>query len=81
MFGFWFLVFVLLTGVGCTSKPAEELETRKTKQRQVAETYDFEMIYLAYPSVYLLKFRGHEYLTRGSNSKIVHAEGCPGRHQ
>ena len=80
MFGFWFLVFVLLTGVGCTSKPGKELEDRRTKLQKIAEDYEFEAIYLGYPTFYLLKFEGHEYLSRGSNSNILHSITCPGRH-
>ena len=76
------LIAVLaLALLGCTQqREYEENQVRKTKTQWIVEETDFEMIYLSYPSVYLLKFRGHEYLTRGSNSRLLHAEACPGYH-
>lgn len=82
MFGFWFLIFVLLTGVGCgQQREHEEKEARKTEAQAIIEETGYKITYLSYPTVYLIEFRGHEYLTRGSSSRLFHVESCPGYHE
>lgn len=75
------LIMILsIVVVGCTSNPGKELEDRRSDQQKAAEDHKFKAVYLGYPSFYLLEFEGHEYLTRGGSSPILHSESCPGRH-
>ena len=74
------LSFILIALSSCGQKREhEEAEARKTEAQKVIEETDYKITYLSYPTVYLIEFRGHEYLTRGSSSRFLHVESCPHR--
>jgi len=73
------ILLAALTGCG-QQREHEEAKVRKTEAQKVIEATDYEITYLSYPAVYLIRFRGHEYLTRGSGSRLLHVESCPGYH-
>lgn len=64
---------------GCIADNPNRNEVRQERAEANAE-YKYSMIYLGYPSVYLLKFEGHDYLTRGGNSYMIHTVSCKGVH-
>lgn len=70
--------FTFLT-MGCATQERVD-QARQIRRLTNTETYRYSMIYLGYPSVYLLKFEGHDYLTRGGDSYMLHTVSCRGVH-
>lgn len=82
-----FLWGLLLVGIiiygpvflyGCATN--ERVDQARQERALHNSEYKYAMIYLGYPSVYLLKFEGHDYLTRGGDSYMIHTVSCPGVH-
>jgi len=76
-------VVILIVLLGCALEAPRDYKERTTyqlRQEEIKAEYQFDMIYLGLRTVYLVKFEGHEYLTRGMNSNLIHTESCPGDH-
>ena len=77
----WVVILVAVLTIallGCA--PATAPTTYLEDQQEAIIEYGFEMVYLHWSPVYLLKFEGHEYLTRGMDSNVLHTVSCPGVH-
>ena len=64
---------------GCATQ--ERVDQARQNRELANSEYRYAAVYLGYPSIYLIKFEGHEYLTRGSNSYILHTVSCKGDHK
>ncbi len=74
------IVFTCITS-GCITSPRSQRVEKARQERAAANAeYGYRAIYLGYPSIYLVKFEGHDYLTRGSNSHLLHTVSCKGVH-
>ena len=80
----WVVILVIVAAftfltMGCASQ--ERVNEARVQRGLANSDYRYAMVYLGYPSVYLLKFEGHDYLTRGGASHILHTVSCKGDHK
>ncbi len=79
----WAAILVIVAGFalllsGCATN--ERVARARPARAPVNNGYKYRAVYLGYPSIYLIEFEGHDYLTRGSNSYILHTVSCKGIH-
>ncbi len=63
---------------GCATQ--ERVDQARQNRELANSEYKYAAVYLGQPSIYLIKFEGHEYLTHGSNSPLLHTVSCKGVH-